>query len=312
MKRVFHLRFFFQLLLASLALLALIVVVIGVALYSQLPTRKSLTSCMTAKMYQVRVCPQQAGFVHYRDLPPHLVHALIQSEDANFWNHQGFDLVELQRSWQANREEGKIVRGGSTISQQLAKNLFLSGEKSYWRKFREALYTFELERHLSKKEILELYFNVVEFGRDVYGIRSGARFYFAKDPNELLPAESAFLVFLLPSPKKYSLSYSRRQLSPFARARLNVILQRLFKTGKLSEQEFLANSSRLDFLFGGTPMQFTPEELREEMSPDEMDSDNNSMSEAKEPIEGTNVESPIEPVSPSDPAAKGSEESSTN
>ncbi len=127
--------------------------------------------------------------------------AIIAAEDARFRAHPGFDLDGIVSAFADNREAGDVVRGGSTLSQQLAKNLFLDGERTYGRKLRELLYAVNLEQRLGKRRILELYVNVVEWGPNLRGARRAAEVYFVKRPAGLLPEEAAFLAGILRNPK---------------------------------------------------------------------------------------------------------------
>jgi monofunctional glycosyltransferase len=137
-------------------------------------------------------------------ISPYVVEGAVLAEDARFYQHDGFDWREIKESVEENVEERRFVRGGSTISQQLAKNLFLGTKKSLWRKLKEAILTVKLERGLSKKRILSLYLNAVELGQGVFGVEAGARTHFGKSAADLSPHEAALLVGLLPAPRKAS------------------------------------------------------------------------------------------------------------
>lgn len=206
---------------------------VGVTLLT-LPNVKTLESCIKTSMYKVNLCPGTDNYVKLKDISPHMVNAVLAAEDAAFYSHKGFDWYEMKQSFSSNLEKGKISRGGSTLTQQLAKNVFLNKEKSYWRKFKEAYLTMSLEKTFSKDFILEKYLNVVEFGPNIYGVRAAARHYFHKHPSQLHPLESVFLAFLLPNPKAYSKSFSTGQLTPFARRMVGVLLKRLLSFRKLS------------------------------------------------------------------------------
>ena len=134
------------------------------------------------------------------DIGPMALYAVIASEDIGFYSHGGFDLSSIQEATQDNEKSGRIKRGGSTLTQQLAKNLFLNGERTYARKLRELLYAVELEADLGKRRILELYLNIVEWGPEIYGIKRAAMSYFDKQPSELLPEEAAWLASILRNP----------------------------------------------------------------------------------------------------------------
>ncbi|MEK6761862.1 MAG: monofunctional biosynthetic peptidoglycan transglycosylase [Nitrospirota bacterium] len=136
-------------------------------------------------------------------IAPSLRHAVVAAEDSSFFTHEGFDWEGIKKAAQYNLEAGEFKRGGSTITQQLAKNLYLSSERSLLRKAREALITRSLEQHLTKERILELYLNVVEWGQGVYGAEAAARHHFKKSAHDLTADEAAWLAAILPSPRRY-------------------------------------------------------------------------------------------------------------
>jgi monofunctional biosynthetic peptidoglycan transglycosylase len=133
-------------------------------------------------------------------LPAHTLKAVVVAEDGMFYDHGGVDWFEVQESIERNLREGKAARGASTITQQLAKNLYLSTSKTPMRKIREAIITFLLESRLSKRRILELYVNVIEWGRGVFGIDAASRLYFGKSASGLTLEESARMAAVIPSP----------------------------------------------------------------------------------------------------------------
>ena len=137
-------------------------------------------------------------------ISPYLIKAVIIAEDDKFYQHEGFDFEAIQKAMEKDLKEGKFKAGGSTISQQLAKNLFLSPSKNPIRKLKEAILTWRLERALPKKRIMELYLNVVEWGEGIFGIEAAARNYYGKPAGALGPEESARLAAVLPNPRKYS------------------------------------------------------------------------------------------------------------
>jgi monofunctional biosynthetic peptidoglycan transglycosylase len=132
-----------------------------------------------------------------------LLYAIVLSEDSNFFNHNGIDYDALLAALAENIKTYEWRFGASTISQQTAKNLYLNNSKTFSRKLQEVLITYRLEDALSKNEILELYFNVVEFGPGLYGITNACAYYFKKSPADINAAEGAYLALLMPSPKKY-------------------------------------------------------------------------------------------------------------
>ncbi|MDA8433336.1 MAG: monofunctional biosynthetic peptidoglycan transglycosylase, partial [Nitrospiraceae bacterium] len=135
-------------------------------------------------------------------ISPYLIKAVLIGEDDKFWRHEGFDYEAMQKAIEKDIKAKKFKLGGSTISQQLAKNLYLSPSKNPLRKMREAIITWRMERTLSKKRILELYLNVAEWGdRGVFGIGAAARHYYGKPASELGPGEAARLAAVLPNPR---------------------------------------------------------------------------------------------------------------
>ena len=136
-------------------------------------------------------------------MSPHLRRAVVVAEDASFFTHEGFDWEGMKDAALYDLEKGALKRGGSTITQQLAKNLYLSSERSIFRKAQEALITRSLEHHLTKDRILELYLNVAEWGTGVYGAEAAARHHFRKPSSDLSEEEAAWLAAILPSPRRY-------------------------------------------------------------------------------------------------------------
>ncbi|MDY7095489.1 MAG: monofunctional biosynthetic peptidoglycan transglycosylase [Acidobacteriota bacterium] len=141
--------------------------------------------------------------VPYSQISPHLKRAVLVAEDIGFFDHQGFATEEVKAALKATLEEGKPLRGASTLSQQLVKNLWLSPSRNPWRKVKEGLLTMQLERELSKRRILELYLNVVELGPGIYGAEAAARHYFGKSASALSVAEAAALAASLPRPSSW-------------------------------------------------------------------------------------------------------------
>ena len=136
-------------------------------------------------------------------ISPSLRQAVVAAEDSSFFTHEGFDWEGIKEAAKYNLEAGEFKRGGSTITQQLAKNLYLSSERSLLRKAREALITRSLEQHLTKERILELYLNVAEWGQGIYGAEAAARHHFKKPAHDLTADEAAWLAAILPAPRRY-------------------------------------------------------------------------------------------------------------
>jgi membrane peptidoglycan carboxypeptidase len=164
---------------------------------------------------------------------PFLVHAVLAHEDATFFQHRGFAPHAFEGALARNLEEGRFAYGASTISMQLARNLFLARDKTLARKLKEALLTWWLEKNLTKEEILELYLNVIEFGPRTYGVGPAARHYFGRRPEELSPAESAFLAVLLPSPSAYERQYEQGRISSYALNRIEGLLVHMERKGRI-------------------------------------------------------------------------------
>ena len=167
----------------------------------------STTSFMQARLATMQqnnpkaVLKQQ--WAGYDKLSANLKRAVVAAEDAKFVDHDGFDWASIQKALEKNDKKGKVVAGGSTISQQLAKNLFLSGSRSGARKAQEAVITWMLETMLSKRRILELYLNVAEWGDGVFGAESAARHYFGVSAAQLSVPQAAWLAAILPAPLRY-------------------------------------------------------------------------------------------------------------
>lgn len=146
---------------------------------------------------------KQHTWVSYELVSKSLKRALIAAEDAKFLDHDGFDWDGIENAWEKNLAKGKIVAGGSTISQQLAKNLFLSANKTPWRKLDEAFITVMLELILDKQRIYEIYLNVIEWGNGIYGAEAAAQNYFGVSAQKLNASQSAYLAAMVTNPRYY-------------------------------------------------------------------------------------------------------------
>jgi monofunctional biosynthetic peptidoglycan transglycosylase len=151
-------------------------------------------------------------WVPYNRISNNLKRALIAAEDSKFLGHEGFDWEGIQKAYEKNLKKGKIVAGGSTISQQLAKNLFLSSRKVFWRKAEEAVITVMLEQMMSKRRILEIYLNVIEWGNGVFGAEAAARHYYQTSAANLSAEQSARLASMVPNPRYYDSHRNARGL----------------------------------------------------------------------------------------------------
>ena len=165
----------------------------------------------------------QHKWVPYNRISNNLKRAIIASEDANFSEHEGIDWDALQKAYEKNTQKGKVVRGGSTITQQLAKNLFLSGDRSYVRKAQEFVITYMLEFWMEKERIFEIYLNVVEFGSGVFGAEAAAKHYYGTTAANLGASQAARLAVMLPKPR----FFDKHQGSAYLARRTELILHRM-------------------------------------------------------------------------------------
>jgi len=202
----------------------------------------------TAFMEQRREQLRDAGqddtihytFVPYERISPYLRRAVLVAEDDSFYEHHGVDVKGMQEAIEKDWKKKKLAHGGSTITQQLAKNLYLSPSRNPLRKLKEFFIARALEEHLTKKRILELYLNVVEMGERVYGAEAAAHFYFQKRASELTPSQAALLAGCLPNPRVMDPAGPNRRL----RGRQKMILSRMRRWGYLFEKEVLTEKKK--------------------------------------------------------------------
>jgi monofunctional biosynthetic peptidoglycan transglycosylase len=165
----------------------------------------------------------QQRWIAYERISPQLKRAVVAAEDAKFVGHEGFDWEAIQKALERNERKGAVVAGASTISQQLAKNLFLSGARSWLRKGQEAVITAMLEAVMSKRRILEIYLNVAEWGEGVFGAEAAARHHFGVSAAALSAEQAAWLAAILPSPRRYA----HGRTSAYLQSRVQTILARM-------------------------------------------------------------------------------------
>lgn len=165
----------------------------------------------------------QQKWVSYNRISTNLKRAIIASEDANFSDHDGIDWNAVEKAYQKNNKKGRIVYGGSTITQQLAKNLFLSGQRSYLRKGEEFIITFMLEAVMDKERIFEIYLNVVEWGVGVYGAEAASRHYYGISASSLSASQAARLAVMLPNPR----FYDQHRSTAYLQRRTDLIMRRM-------------------------------------------------------------------------------------
>ena len=187
----------------------------------------SSTAFMEARLQVMREKSPAAKlknvWVPYTKISSHLKRAILVAEDDKFVDHEGFDWEGIQKAMEKNQKKGKVVAGGSTISQQLAKNLFLSSERSLFRKGEEVIITVMLEWMMDKERILEIYLNVIEWGDGVFGAEAAARHYFGVGAGQLSAEQAAKLAAMVPRP----LFYDRNRNAPWLLKKTQIILERM-------------------------------------------------------------------------------------
>jgi len=185
------------------------------------------TSFMAYRMDELHAkspkAPLQYTWVPYERISNNLKRAMVAAEDAKFVDHEGFDWEGIQIAIEKNQKKGRVVAGGSTITQQLAKNLFLTPSRSYLRKAEEAVITVMLEAFLTKRRILELYLNVIEWGSGVFGAEAAARRYFGVSAAQLSTEQAARLAAMAPNPR----FYERNQGAPGLNRKIGIIMARM-------------------------------------------------------------------------------------
>ncbi|MFH1277175.1 MAG: monofunctional biosynthetic peptidoglycan transglycosylase [Candidatus Eisenbacteria bacterium] len=196
----------------------------GIPLLTALQRERSEAAIESGRPFR-----KEQQWVPYERISPHLVNAVIVSEDATFWTHSGFDFHEIRESINKNWKERRYARGASTITQQLAKNLYFGAERSLRRKFLEAFTAWRIERNLSKKRILEIYLNVIEWGPGVYGADAASHRYFGVGAGDLTPRQAALLASAIPSPLKMNPG----EPGPFLQERAAMTLERMKARGML-------------------------------------------------------------------------------
>ena len=187
----------------------------------------SASAFMTEQLARLQEEDPEAELRHkwvpYERISPNLKRALIASEDAKFVDHEGFDWDGIEAAFEKNLKQGRIVAGGSTISQQLAKNLFLSGKKTPWRKLEEAAITVMLEAVMDKRRIFEIYLNVIEWGDGVFGAEAAARHYYRTSAARLSAGQAAKLAAMVPNPR----FYDEHRNAPGLARKTRIILRRM-------------------------------------------------------------------------------------
>jgi len=248
-KMFFHTIFKFLIkrkILASILILILFFVSVALFFFESLPDVKELLNSVPKKTSMIKYRIKQnlksgktlrirKRWVGFDRIPYLLKKTVLVSEDINFYSHHGVDYYELKESIKKNFRTGKKSRGGSTITQQLAKNLFLSTKKSYYRKIKEFFIAKKLEKYLSKNRIFELYLNIIEFGHGIFGVEAASEVFFKKTIDHLELEEIIRLVSVIPKP----LRVTPLSNSNYLKWRANLLINRLFRSKAIAESELI-------------------------------------------------------------------------
>jgi monofunctional biosynthetic peptidoglycan transglycosylase len=201
----------------------------------------SITAMMEQRAAEENSSPKPIrAWVSYKNISSHLRNAVLIAEDSAFFQHPGYDLEQIKESAKRNWREMRFARGASTITQQLAKNLYLSTSKNPLRKVQEFFIAQEMERDLSKQRIFEIYLNVIEWGDGIYGIEPASQRYFGKSASALLPEEAAILAAMIPNPRRYTPARNLKYLEK----RKAEILSRLARYNYLPADQYEAARTR--------------------------------------------------------------------
>ncbi|MBQ9243941.1 MAG: transglycosylase domain-containing protein [Proteobacteria bacterium] len=193
---------------------------------------------VNAATIPLKIGPREPNWVTFYDLPRDTAYAFIASEDGKFFSHPGFDIRAIRASLIADLKADKIVRGGSTISQQVVKNLFLNQDKTLSRKFQEAFLTWQMEKSLPKLRIFELYLNLAHWAKDVYGLRGASQYYFQKPVSRLTLRESLFLASILPNPIIFGRQYAENRLSSSRINKMIMVGNALLQAKRISQESW--------------------------------------------------------------------------
>ncbi|MBX7147897.1 monofunctional biosynthetic peptidoglycan transglycosylase [bacterium] len=195
----------------------------GLLLYKNPKTTAFMGEYLDKRDKNNALPPLKQTYIPYSSIASSIKAAVLIGEDDTFFEHEGFNWVEIEKAFKKNIKAKKYKRGASTISQQLVKNLYLSRKKSIWRKLHEWMLTIQMEHTLPKKRILELYLNYIEWGEGIYGVQEAARHYFNTDASKLSREQAAYLAAIIPNPVVYGSGKKPKTVS----LRTNIILSRL-------------------------------------------------------------------------------------
>jgi len=230
----------------KISLLFLVILILGIAsLYFSVPVaqinklQNEFVHFKVNKLGKVEykiVKKKPRNWILLKDISTPAIKAIMLSEDWFFYGHRGVDLSQLKEA-ALDSVNGKKLRGASTISQQVTKNIFFSNDRTIKRKLKELVSTLYLEKKVSKDKILEIYLNIIQYGDKLYGIKKASRYYFKKFPKKLNAKEGAFLAMLLPSPVRYGQSFKEKKLTEFANKTVNNILDKMVLAKYLTKKQ---------------------------------------------------------------------------
>ena len=202
------------------------------------PSAAPIKGCMRTSIFKVWLCNKNPNYVPLNQISPIMRSVVIASEDSTFYQNDGFDWSDIHKSFDEDMAADRIIRGGSTITQQLAKNVFLNQNRTIIRKIREAILTIQINALLKKNQILEKYLNVIEFGAGIYGIKAAAKYYFNTTPADLDLLQSAYLTYLIPDPRGFSNTFRLKKLTPYAKFKILDLCYLMFRMGKISTDQY--------------------------------------------------------------------------
>ena len=189
----------------------------------------------TFEGHALEISPESDEWTELYDPPHHMYRSILAAEDDGFWRHDGFEWRSIRRALARNIEQGRLAQGGSTISQQVVKNLFLSHDRTFGRKLQELFLTWRLEEELEKRRILEIYLNIAHWGPGVYGIHDATTTYFNHTPDLVTVREAVFLASILPNPALFGEQYARNIIAPSRRQKMANILRNLHRRGYITD-----------------------------------------------------------------------------
>lgn len=220
-------------------------IIISATVWYLLPDTQSLVEGVQlvrtgadSKTFNFVVGPKNKKYVPLNQIPQILQTSILELEDDRFYQHRGFDIEEIFNAVSSHLEKGRRLRGASTLSQQLVKNLYLTHERTFRRKIFEALITIKLEATLPKRKIIEIYINSIDWGRGLLGISDASHYYFKKRPRDLSLKESIFLAAIIPNPKRFSKLDEDQTPKLFVRRQMMKALEALYQAGLISVAEY--------------------------------------------------------------------------